>query len=304
MNILKRYLNDEKIIEKLKKEELFKDKLLPDIKKQIVFPAIRENEIMFYYYNSLLFKYDGIFKTHPKFAFVPSEYKKSYVSDGNEVGKIANFYDGYENIKERAKLYASPEAIGVYSICKSGNAISNSKYIVLDTEIAFEKTKELEPKGTINQIETEITEESSQKGNAQDRIDILLYGIKEKELLFVEAKHFSNNGIWTSSEKDVVSQIKRYNYVIAQKKEEILDSYKKYINNINELFADNLIDNLPEPETIYPQCGLIIFGFDGDQKGGRLEIAKEKMLNNNIKLYNKGNYKKIDIKNIYDKLRD
>lgn len=92
----RRYLKDNVLIQKLKNEKLFTEKLLPDIQKQAVFPAIRENGIYFYYYNSLLFEYDGKFKTHPKFAFVPSMYGNSYVSDGNEVGKISNFYDGNE----------------------------------------------------------------------------------------------------------------------------------------------------------------------------------------------------------------
>ena len=97
---------DDSLISNLKKEKLFQDKLLVDIKKGDVFPAIRENCIDFYYYNSKLFEYDGTFKTHIKFAFVPEKYKPIIVSQNNELPQTANFYDGYENIKERAKLYS------------------------------------------------------------------------------------------------------------------------------------------------------------------------------------------------------
>lgn len=281
----RRYLKDNVLIQKLKNEKLFTEKLLPDIQKQAVFPAIRENGIYFYYYNSLLFEYDGKFKTHPKFAFVPSMYGNSYVSDGNEVGKISNFYDGYENIKERAKLYASPEAIGVYNICKSGNILSNNNYVVLDIEVAFE------------------TEMDKQNGIRQNRIDILLYDIKEKALLFNEAKHFTNGEIWSNSVPAVVNQVNRYNNEIAQRKDEILNVYKKYIGNINKIFADELDNPLPLPQKVNQQCGLVIFGFDSDQRNGRLENVKQNLINNNIKLYCIGNERKINLENLYNKSR-
>ena len=284
----RRYLKDNELIKKLKEEKLFNDKLLPDIKKQIVFPAIRENGIYFYYYNSLLFEYDGKFKTHPKFAFVPSIYGNAYVSDGSEVGKISNFYDGYENIKERAKLYASPEAIGVYNICKSGNLLSNNNYIVLDIEVAFE---------------SEINKEDSKRKNIQNRIDILLYDIKEKELLFDEVKHFTNSEIWSNSVPAVVNQVNRYNNEIAERKDEILSVYKKYIMNINQIFADELDNPLLLPEKVNPKCGLIIFGFDSDQRDGRLENLKQNLTNNNMKLYCIGNERKINLENLYNKSR-
>ncbi len=123
MGKFKRGVSQE-LIHKLKENRLFNDKLLEDIKKGIVIPAIRDGKIDFYYYNSLLFEYDGEFKTHSKFAFVPKEYRPTYVSNGAEIGEVTDFYNGYENIKERAKLYASPEAVGVY-ITKLINKKSN-----------------------------------------------------------------------------------------------------------------------------------------------------------------------------------
>lgn len=294
----KRYLKNDELISKLKREKLFQDKLLPDIKSGKVFPAIRNDVIDFYYYNSLLFEYDGEFKTHPKFAFVPEKYGKRYVTDGKKVGNVADFYYGYKNIKERAKLYTSVEAIGVHYICKNGNLLSNKDYIALDIEVAFEKIKN-EPEGTLNHFEN--TEEEK-KLKDQNRIDVLLYSIKEKQLLFVEAKHYTNGEIWSNGTPKVVSQVKRYNDIIKMKNDEILKSYQKYVENLNYLFEDELENPLPIPEKIYPECGLIIFGFDQSQKDNRLDSNKEKLISNDIRVYTKGDEKTVKVSSLYKEI--
>ena len=285
----KRRLYNDGIIKRLKNDSLFKDKLLKDIKKGVVYPTIRENRLNFYYYKKLLFEYEDRFITNSKFAFVPKEYHPTYVADGNEVGAIANFYDGYENIKERAKLYSSPEDKGVSNICKNGNVISNlpNGYVVLDVEVAFEK---------------EIIE-SDKTIRKQNRIDILLYGIEERQLRFVEAKHFTNGEIKSTTIPDVVGQIKRYDDEIEKRYDEILDVYTEYIKNLNKIF-DEIIDNpIPTPTSILPKCGLIIFGFDDDQKNGRLQKSIEnKIKEESIRVYSIGQESKIDIKTLYNKM--
>lgn len=300
----KRYLEDKSIIEKIKKVPLYKEKLLADIKSGKVYPAIRDKNIIdFYFYKSLLFQYDNEFLTHPKFAFVPKDYGKKYVTNGSKVGEIADFYDGYEYIKERAKLYASIEDIGVYNICKNGNFITNDDYIVLDVEVAFEKTIEEEPTGTIEQIESEDFNNKKRR-NEQNRIDILLYNIRERELLFVEAKHFTNKEIWSNDVPDVVGQVNRYNKEIEQRYSEILKVYNEYINDLNNLFKDELKQPLPTPEKINNKCGLVIFGFDTNQRDGRLTETKQKIENENIKVYTIGDESKINVKTLYNYIKN
>lgn len=300
----KRYLEDKSLIEKIKQDSLFRERLLEDIKKGKVYPAIREKNIIdFYFYKSLLFQYNGEFVTHPKFAFVPEKYGEKYVSNGSNVGEIADFYAGYENIKERAKLYASIEDIGVFNICKNGNFLTKDDYIVLDVEVAFGKTITEEPTGTIEQIEG-TDSKKKKKRNEQNRIDILLYNIKEKELLFLEAKHFSNKEIWSEDMPDVVKQVNRYNKDIEQRYPDILKIYKEYINNLNELFKDELKKPLPTPEKIYNKCGLIIFGFDANQRDGRLIETKQKIESANIKVYTIGDESKINVKTLYNYIKN
>ena len=290
MNKLENQINQE-LINKLKEEKLFNKKLLEDIKKGEVFTTIRKNRIDFYYYNSLLFEYDGKFKTHSKFAFVPKEYKPTYVRNGAELGEVADFYDGYENIKERAKLYASPEAIGVYNICKSGSILNNNNYIVLDIEIAFAKI-ENEPESTINQMES-----NTNKKIKQDRIDILLYSIKDSKLLFVEAKHYSNKEIRSTNTPKVVEQIERYNRVINNEYEELIRKYTNHIKNLNELF--NI--EISNPIEIVKNCGLIIFDFDSNQRDEYLNQSVFPKLKN-IKIYSIGDIKTINMQKLYNAL--
>ena len=285
------------LINKLKEEPLFKDKILPDIEKGKVFLAIRNNKIDFYHYNSRLFEYDGEFKTHPKFAFVPAKYPKRYVTDGKQVGEIADFYAGYDNIKERAKLYTSVEAEGVFGICKKGNiftTLKGNECIVLDIEIAFTKNNEEEEiKGTIEQL--------NENTKSQNRVDILLYNIKEQELLFVEAKHFTNKEIRAEETPAVVNQIERYNKIIQNNYDIILQEYSNYIQALNNIFKEELKTELPEPKKLCKKCGLIIFGFDNDQKNGYLESnIKSKLEDTGIKEYTIGKVSEINIGNLYN----
>ena len=301
---------DSRLIEKIKGTELFETKILPDIRNNAgdnyVFPAIRENRIDFYYYNSLLFEFDGRYKTNYKFAFVPKEYKPTYVYEDDyeddKIADVADFVHGYKNIKERAKLYASPEAIGVYNICKKGNVFntSNDDFIVLDIEIAFpelqdDEVQDEEVEGTLCQIENN----GKKNKRKHNRIDILLYNIKEQKLLFVEAKHFTNSEIKTGEKPPVVDQILEYNNLIREHSKDIISVYKKYVENTNSL----LDVTLPIPNDIFLECGLVIFGFDNDQKYGKLKKEIETKLNEyNIKFYSLGDSKGIKPSTIYNKI--
>ena len=100
-----------------------------------------------------------------------------------------------------------------------------------------------------------------------------------------------------------MGQIKRYDDEIEKRYDEILDVYTEYIKNLNKIF-DEIIDNpIPTPISILPKCGLIIFGFDDDQKNGRLQKNIEnKIKEENIRVYSIGQESKIDIKTLYNKM--
>ena len=63
----KRNLYNKDIIERLKNDNLFKDKLLKDIQNGVVYPTIREDKLNFYYCKRLLFDYEDRFMTNSKY---------------------------------------------------------------------------------------------------------------------------------------------------------------------------------------------------------------------------------------------
>ncbi len=262
-----------KIIEdKLIASSLWSNKIEQDCKNQNVFFAIRDNRLDLYHKGGRLFCYDSSgFKTHLKYASVINESGKDYLTESelSSYRLASNFENNYQRIKENCSNYSGIEASGVSYLYHKHSYLSNSNVIVLDIEISFESLNE---------------------ENHQDRIDILLFNKDSKTLQFVEAKHFSNNEIWSKTDPKVIGQIKRYESQIEKRKKEILSAYSEYIETINRIF--NI--SLPEPTKIDDNVTLLIFGFDNDQKNGRLKrLITKNPEYSGIQNYSIGNIKQV-----------
>ena len=262
----------EKIIEdKLIASRLWSNKIEQDCKNQNVFLAIRDNRFDLYHKGGKLFSYDKSgFKTHLKYASVITASENYLTESELSAYKLASdFETNYKRIKENCSNYSGLEASGVSGLYHKHSYLSNSNVLVLDIEISFESLNEK---------------------NNQDRIDILLYNRDSKTLQFVEAKHFSNTEIWSRTTPKVITQIKRYESQIAKRKSKILLEYTEYVKIVNGLFDRSL----PEPTNIEDKVTLLIFGFDNDQKNGRLKklITKNKEYTG-IKNYSIGNIKQV-----------
>ena len=242
---------EKEVIDKFIKSNLWTNCLKDDCEKQNLFLAIRNNNISIYHKGGRLFGFEkSEFKTHLKYASVIDNSDKDYLTE-MELSKkilISDFKKNYPRIKENCKLYSGIEAVGVSEIYHKYSYHSNDRIVVLDIEISFE-----------------VSEKSS--GRAQDRIDILLYDLDHKTLKFVEAKHYSNKEIWSKTSPKVIEQIKKYETQIKRNKKEIIVAYKNYVNAINDIFELKL----PTPEKVEDKVTLLIFGFDDDQKKGRLQ---------------------------------
>ena len=213
-----------------------------------------------------------------KYASVITPNGKDYLTETElSTYKLASdFETNYLRIKENCKNYSGIEALGVSNIYHKNSYLSNNNVVVLDIEISFE---------------------SLNKENKQDRIDILFFNKSTKTLQFVEAKHFSNKEIWSKTTPKVINQINRYESQIKKRKIEILSEYKEYVKNINKTFGISL----PEPIDIDEKVTLLIFGFDNDQKKGRLkELVIKKPEYKGIKRYPIGNVKKIVTENLWN----
>lgn len=272
---MKRYLSSG-AISGLKKNILWKEKVKADCEKGNVFFTIRENRIDLYCQGGKLFSFDsGKFKTHLKYASVieaEDDSQKFYLSESDlkSLQLNSDFYKGYERIKENCSKYSGAEAAGVSSLYHSHSYLSESEFVVLDIEISFVSLE----KG----------------GNKKDRIDLLLFDKKTGVLQFVEAKHFSNKELWSTTCPPVIRQLERYEGQIRKRKPEIVNEYSEYVKCINSIFGLSLT----KPTDIEEKVSLLIFGFDSDQRDGRLK----KLINQNnfykgIKTYQKGDIFKV-----------
>lgn len=277
--MFKRNFNDE-LIKLLVDCDLYK-KMLGDIKSGIVFPGIRSERIDFYHKGGKLFTFDKDgFKTHVKYASV---YKsdEDYISESkiSSLERIDRFVDGYMRIKENCSLYAGIESSGVASICGNYSyAASMSEIVVLDIEVSLE---------------------SLDSDRNQDRIDILLFDRRKKQLIFCEAKHYSNKEILSQkgSSPDVVGQVQRYVKQLEAKGDDILREYGNYVDAVNKLFELNL----SYPESIEPNVVLMVFGFDKDQLSGRFTELFKANMPKDIRYYAIGNVASLKIENVFKK---
>ena len=281
-----RILSDD-LIEKLKNEDLFKNYLLPDIKIGIVFPAIRKNEIHFYYKGGRLFKYtDKGFFSHIKYAFVcPDCYQNGDInqSDLEKLDHINDFTLGYDRIKENCEKY---------------NQGHESEFV----SRLFKQYSYINPntKDDIVLLDIEASLESQNEDKYQDRFDIVLLNKNTSSIRVVEAKLYSNPELKVSrnSKPQVISQIKRYEENIEERKSEIINAYTNYLKIIRKIFDVDL----PHIQKIEPKVGLLYFDFDGDNKSSDTfknlkKVLKEELSDN--KIYPNGHMDDVSLKLLF-----
>lgn len=282
---MKRQLKKE-IIDELIKTNLWINKIEKDCRDRKVFLAIRNDKIGFYHQGGLIFSFENKngFKTHIKYAAVIEPNGKSYLSETelNNFNLSTDFERNYQRIQENCSKYSGDEAKGVSEIYQKYSYFSDDDVVVLDIEVSFEAKDLLS--------NDELT-------RTQDRIDILLFQKSTKTLKFVEAKHYSNTEIVSTTTPKVIKQLKRYEDQIKQKETGIIEQYQNYVEILNDLFHLNL----PVPAKIDPKVTLLIFGFDTDQKNGRMK----KLISNNeeykeIRVYKKGKVSSIVINNLWN----
>ena len=294
MTNFKRRLADD-ILFKIKNEPLFKQKILPDIKKGIVFPAIRNEYISFYYAKNSLFKYDSQgFSTHIKYGFVPEGKDDCYIfqDDLVSISSSKDFISSYDKIKEKCMLYAGDEAAGVASLFNFSAAKlpQPSRYSLVDTEITFSTKK--------NEREWDFRPGQKHK---TDQIDVLLYDNEKKLLVFCEAKLFSNKELWSKDNRPkVTNQLDRYNAQIASNEQFVLTEYKNYFAILKNLFG---VDFNP-PEKVFKHCVLLIFDFDIFQREKIDNLLIKDGSLEGYRNYRIGDIKKIELENLFKECSD
>ena len=281
-------------IKVLKEQTLYKKCLLPDIKSGVVFPAVRNNRMDFYYMGGKLFSFDNknLFSTHLKYASVAiGESLGPYVTeeDIKEIS-IANFVDGYERIKENCAKHSGKEAEGVSQIYgKYSCARSNvDDVVVLDIEVSLRKEDD--------EYAIELNK-TSRAGS--DRMDLLMFDTVSGELRFFEAKHHSNGDLRARHGKPkIIGQMNRYSSQLQANTvySEIIDAYKKHVKAINDLLEPD--KKLPEPKAINPNPCLLIFGYDSEQKR-KLKDYVGQYGDTDFSVYTIGNIKAVNARTLF-----
>ena len=259
---------DMKFIEKLRDEPLFQSWLdeetlqsclLEDMLKGEVFATIRDRCVEFFYGGFPLFTYDGTFKACLLEAFVPQvndELSGEFLEVENSgdfvnvdettlacMKQHMNFKDAYEQIKMR-RLYAGEEGPNLTEFYKfSFAAYPCEWYFVLDTAIELDSTWE-------------------------DWIALLLMDAHTGKLLFCASQFYSHMRMTAEEEAaDWMERLERYRARIAKQRKVIIEQYGVYVRAMQALTSIEI----PAPTCLCDDCGLLIYGFDEDQKNGKLK---------------------------------
>lgn len=183
--------------------------LMNDIKSGFVFPALRKDEIYFYYDGGCLYKFvNGCFvrdMAYEKYTCTVN-CLSSYETAKKQIE--SKFTNTKGNDKERRLLNASY----CHTYCRE----KELNTIVLDIEVNL-------------------------NGNTArgKKCDLVLYNTQSSELMFVEGKVFCDRRVNVKQGyiPEVIEQVNAYSAAIAEQNETIVNQYENYIVIINSLFG-------------------------------------------------------------------
>lgn len=168
--------------------------------------------------------------------------------------------------------YSNPEKRGVHAIAKANPE-------VLDVEIAFRQVRE--PEDPTKLADGDNTAQSSLAAAAQ-RIDLAALedaGAGKARLVFYEAKRFDDGRLW-GAQPEVLKQLRGYDAFLKAKESRLKSAYESVCQGLVSLSrlrgarpVPRLIEDVAAKRRdliVDKVCRLIVFGFDQNQKDGRL----------------------------------
>ncbi|MDE5600910.1 MAG: hypothetical protein K2J16_00235 [Clostridia bacterium] len=190
--------------------ELF-NLLKKDIIAGVVFPAVRNNQIYFYYEGGCLYKFaNGKFTRDEAFEKYDCEVENLLPYEAAKMQVKNKFTNKNGDDKERRllnSLYSS-----MFGIDRRFNTI------VLDIEVNL-------------------------NGNIArgKKCDLVLYNVHQSSLMFVEGKVFFDNrvNVKRGSLPEVIEQVNTYSAAIEEQAQTIINQYANHIRIINNLFGTN-----------------------------------------------------------------
>lgn len=206
--------------------ELFA-RLKQDILSGEVFPAVRKNEMHFYYKGGCLYKfshgrftYNAAFDKYGQWTEKLSSYEKA------KMQVYAKFQDASGKATERQRL----DGLNRHTFCTK----CDSKVVVLDIEINFN--------GTFC---------------AGKKCDIALFNTDTQEIMFAEGKVFSDSrvNVKIGRSPEVIEQVNIYTKSIAEQSDIILEQYENTVDILKKLFGVDL----PAPKKIILPAKLLVY---------------------------------------------
>lgn len=263
--------DDFRRLTKLEDSDLFKNFLLPDIQRGIVFPAIRGGKIDFYHVGRKLFSFTSTgFRSNIAYVVAcENRPQKKEVTERDLAGLklCTSFQEGYEQIRNNTKRYKEPESEQVAHIWNAHSYCRNASgpIVVLDIELSLNAN------------------DDGREG--ADRIDLILFNTTTRCLHLFEVKTFQNQEIKAKAKvgpPPVVEQIARYNRQLQNKN--VVEMYDQYVRIVNRLFGKDL----PTPVAVSPKVHLLVFNFDGGQEENAVKLIAKQLLELEIVCRSKG----------------
>lgn len=183
--------------------------LKEDIMSGNVFPAIRKNELYFYYKGGCLYKFsNGIFirdKAYEKYS-------------GNFVGLSA-----YEAAKKQIE-----------------NKFTNSKGVSKERKLLDELyCNTFDRKRSSNIVVLDIEVNLNGEIGRGKKCDLVLYDLQSRAIMFVEGKVFSDSrvNVKCGAVPEVIEQVNTYSAAISEQEQTIIEEYGNHVNILNKLFG-------------------------------------------------------------------
>lgn len=205
--------------------------LQEDVSKGTVFPAIRDDELHFYYKGGCLYKFvKGAFWRDANY----DRYSKD--TDGLEPYAKAKKQNENKYTNKRGETTERQLLDDLY--CYTYNRELGSKVVVLDIEVNL--------KGSIGWGK---------------KCDLVLFNVESAEIMFVEGKVYADKRVRRAEGylPEVIEQVNVYTQALAEQRCNIVEQYKRYVSIVNRLFGVEL----PLPRNLMEPAKLLVYKTGG-----------------------------------------
>lgn len=201
--------------------------LKADVLRGVVFPAVRKNELHFYYQGGCLYKFSG----------------GSFKRDKN----FEKFGIGFEGLSsyEKAKKEIEVKFTNVGGKAKERRLLNE-----LNCHTFFGGYG-----GSVVVLDIEVNLNGAVGGGK--KCDLVLFNRKTDELAFVEGKVFFDPRVLVSEPftPEVITQVNTYTAAISEQRKNIIEQYARHVEIVNELFKTSY----RAPRTMIEPAKLLVY---------------------------------------------